>query len=102
MYLYSIIMFIYLFLFFLLYLIGRYLFFSIKEEFESGMVDKVSAVLDGDEEEEEEEDEDDTYKEPSMVDVFAKLPLLQAQSLSQQEEIERLNEEVMELSGTQI
>lgn len=95
-------MFIYLFLFFLLYLIGRYIFFSVKEGLEDNqnIAGKVNDLLGKQEDEgDDEDDEDDVYKDPSMTTVFAQLPILQAQSLAQEEQIERLNEELMELTG---
>lgn len=96
-------MFIYLFLFFLLYLIGRYIFFSVKEglEGDQNIGGKVGDLF-GTQNVEEDYDEDvsdDMYKDTSMTTVFAQLPILQAQSLAQEEQIERLNEELMELTG---
>ena len=97
-------MFIYLFLFFLLYLIGRYIFFSVKEGLEdnqniAGKVNDLLGKQDVEEDDNNSDDEDDMYKDPSMTTVFAQLPILQAQSLAQEEQIERLNEELMELTG---
>jgi len=98
MYLHIVVMYIYLILFFLLYLIGRYLFLSIpliegnKEETRK----KVGLQLnEGVEVEDEVVDVNDSdYGVPSMKTILDQLQELQRQSLSQAGQITDLNTRV--------
>lgn len=107
-------MYIYLILFFLLYLIGRYLFLSlplregnidedIDEEITKGVSSVLNEVVDNVEDDVVDDvDNNSDYSVPSMETIRDQLQDLQRQSISQADEIEILNNDVKNLTPSQI
>ena len=101
-------MYIYLILFFLLYLVGRYLFFSIplregnsdEDDVGSNVYDQLldNNIIDdvGDDDNSDEEG-DKVYELPSIETIRTQLQSLNIQSEAQQEQIGRLETSVMNL-----
>ena len=105
-------MYIYLILFFLLYLVGRYLFFSIplregnsdEDDVGSNVYDQLLSednnIVDNDDSNIVDNDKD--YELPSMETINTQLNNLNTQSLSQENQIKYLYDDIKNLLGKDI